>query len=349
MFTHDAVCQALYNLEYIAAFAALTSPAALQKIMAAGHAPCLLSCVPYFHVSGLYAQVLSTLKNGRKLVLLPRWNAAHALELIARERVTAISAAPTMVAHLLAQPDFEPLAQSLSAIGFGGSAAPPALQQAVANNMPDTLCGTGFGMTETGGAGAGASGALYMANMAASGMVSPIMQCRIEGAAGQTLATGEAGEICLRGPTLMHHYWQQEAESQTALRSGWMHTGDWGHLDAENYLYISGRIKEVINRHGEKIAASEIEAALAAHPAVREVAVLPLPDALSLECVAAVVVLHAEPEYETATAPLPALQAHARLLLPAYKVPSHWHISTQPLPRNAMHKVLKKDLAALFA
>ena len=349
VFTHDAVCQALYNLEYIAAFAALTSPAALQKIMAAGHAPCLLSCVPYFHVSGLYAQVLSTLKNGRKLVLLPRWNAAHALELIARERVTAISAAPTMVAQLLAQPDFEALAQSLSAIGFGGSAAPPALQQAVANNMPDTLCGTGFGMTETGGAGAGASGALYMANMAASGIVSPIMQCRIEGAAGQTLATGEAGEICLRGPTLMHRYWQQEAESQTALRGGWMHTGDWGHLDAENYLYISGRIKEVINRHGEKIAASEIEAALAAHPAVREVAVLPLPDALSLECVAAVVVLHAEPEYETATAPLPALQAHARLLLPAYKVPSHWHISTQPLPRNAMHKVLKKDLAALFA
>ncbi len=347
--SHDAVCQALYNLEYIGAFAALSSPVALQNIMAAKLTPCLLSCVPYFHVSGLYAQVLSTLKNGRKLVLLPRWNAAHALELIAREQVTSISAAPTMVAQLMALPGFGDAAVtgSLSTLGFGGSAVPSSLQQAVAAKMPDTLCGTGFGMTETGGAGAGLSGALFMANMAASGIVSPIMQCRIENAAGQALPAGEEGEICLRGPTLMRAYWQQEAESQEALRGGWMHTGDWGHLDAENYLYVSGRIKEVINRHGEKIAASEVEAALAAHPAVREVAVLPLPDPISLESVAAVVVLHkAAPD---AAALQQELLEHARLLLPAYKVPSHWHISTQALPRNAMHKVLKKDLAGLFA
>jgi len=348
VFTHDAVCQALYNLEYIGAFAALSSPAALQKIMAAGLPPCLLSCVPYFHVSGLYAQVLSTLKNGRKLVLLPRWNPAHALALIERERVTTISAAPTMIAQLMAQPDFgnPAVTGSLSALGFGGSAVPPALQQAVAAQMPDTLCGTGFGMTETGGAGAGASGAVFMANMAASGIVSPIMQVRIADESGQALNTGEAGEICLRGPTLMHAYWQRPEESADALRGGWMHTGDWGYVDTQNYLYIPGRIKEVINRHGEKIAASEVEAALASHPAVREVAVLPLPDAVSLECVAAVVVLHhSAPESAALQAEL---QEHARLLLPVYKVPCHWHISTQPLPRNAMHKVLKKDLAALF-
>jgi long-chain acyl-CoA synthetase len=347
VFTHDAVCQALQNLEYIGAFAALSSPLALQKIMAAALPPCLLSCVPYFHVSGLYAQVLSTLKNGRKLVLLPRWNPAHALELIASERATAISAAPTMIAQLMAQPDFgQPaVTGSLSALGFGGSAVPPALQQAVAEHMPNSLCGTGFGMTETGGAGAGASGDVFMANRAASGIVSPIMQVQILDENGQAQPTGTAGEICLRGPTLMRAYWQRPAESEQALQGGWMHTGDWGYLDEDNYLYISGRIKEVINRHGEKIAASEVEAALAAHPAVREVAVLPLPDAVSLECVAAVVVLH----QATANAQaIRALEEHARLLLPAYKVPCHWHISTQALPRNAMHKVLKKDLPALF-
>ena len=93
--------------------------------------------------------------------------------------------------------------------------------------------------------------------------------------------------------------------------------------------------------------ATEVEAALATHPAVREVAVLPLPDPISLESVAAVVVLHkAAPD---AAALQQELLEHARLLLPAYKVPSHWHISTQPLPRNAMQKVLKKDLAGLFA
>ena len=349
VFTHDAVCQALYNLEYIGAFAALSSPVALQKIMAAGYAPCLLSCVPYFHVSGLYAQVLSTLKNGRKLVLLPRWNPATALELIAREKITSISAAPTMIAQLIAQPDFgQPeCTGSVSALGFGGSAVPPTLQQTVAEKMPHTLCGTGFGMTETGGAGAGASGDVFMANMAASGIVSPIMQVRIVDENGQTQPTGETGEICLRGPTLMRAYWQRPEESAQALRGGWMHTGDWGYVDAQHYLYISGRIKEVINRHGEKIAASEVEAALASHPAVREVAVLPLADAVCLECVAAVVVLHT-PTADT-NALQEELQEHARLLLPAYKLPTSWHLSTQPLPRNAMHKVLKKDLGALFA
>lgn len=348
VFTHDAVCQALYNLEYIGAFAALSSPLALQKIMAAGHAPCLLSCVPYFHVSGLYAQVLSSLKNGRKLVLLPRWNPAQALELVAREKVTSISAAPTMVAQLMAQPDFgkPEVSASLSALGFGGSAVPMALQQAVAEQMPASLCGTGFGMTETGGAGAGASGDVFMAQMRASGIVSPIMQARIEQADGQVQALGSPGEICLRGPTLMRAYWQRATDSAHALRGGWMHTGDWGVLDAQDCLYVVGRIKEVINRHGEKIAASEVEAALSTHPAVREIAVLPLPDRVSLECVAAVVVLHHAPPAGVNLQQ--ELQEHARLLLPPYKVPEHWHISTQALPRNAMHKVLKKDLLALF-
>ena len=348
VFTHDAVCQALQNLEYIGAFAAMTSPAALQKIIAAGHAPCLLSCVPYFHVSGLYAQVLSTLKNGRKLVLLPKWNPASALALIAREQVTAISAAPSMVMQLMAQDDFgqAETTGTLSAIGFGGSAMPLALQQATAAKMPDTLCGTGFGMTETGGAGAGASGALFMANMGSAGLVSPIVQVRIRHSQGQRMSTGEDGEICLRGPSLMHSYWQRPEETAQALQDGWMHTGDWGSVDADNYLYVSGRMKEVINRHGEKIAASEVEAALASHPAVREVAVLPLPDPVSLECVAACVV-HA-PGLDAA-ALLPELQEHARLLLPAYKVPSHWQLSTQALPRNAMHKVLKKDLVTAFS
>ena len=351
VFTHDAVCQALYNLEYIGAFAALSSPVALQKIVAAALPPCLLSCVPYFHVSGLYAQVLSTLKNGRKLVLLPRWNPATALELIAREKVTSISAAPTMIAQIMALPDFDraEITASLSALGFGGSAVPPALQQAVAEKMPNTLCGTGFGMTETGGAGAGASGDVFMANMAASGIVSPIMQVQILDESGQVQPIGAAGEICLRGPTLMRAYWQRPEESAQALRGGWMHTGDWGYVDAQHYLYIPGRIKEVINRHGEKIAASEVEAALAAHPAVREVAVLPLANAICLECVAAVVVVHSAAVDSDTTALRQELEEHARLLLPAYKVPSHWHISTQALPRNAMHKVLKKDLAGLFA
>lgn len=351
VFTHDAVCQALYNLEYIGAFAALTSPQALQKILTAGHPPCLLSCVPYFHVSGLYAQVLSSLKNGRKLVLLPRWNAAQALELIAREKVTTISAAPSMVMQLMAQEGFgqAELTGSLSAIGFGGSAVPQALQQETAARMPNTLCGTGFGMTETGGAGAGLSGALFMANMASSGLVSPIVQVRIEDDSGRALPVGEAGEICLRGPTLMHAYWQRPEASAEALRGGWMHTGDWGYVDASGYLYVPGRLKEVINRHGEKIAASEVESALASHPAVRELAVLPLPDPVSLECVAAVIVLRQACADAAAQAALLAeLQEHARLLLPAYKVPTHWHLSTQALPRNAMQKVLKKDLAAVF-
>ena len=344
VFTHDAVCQALYNLEYITAFAALTSPLVMARIAAAANAPCLLSCVPYFHVSGLYAQVLSTLKNGRKLVMLPRWNAKHAVDLIAREKVTAFSAAPSMVMQLMAEPAFgdEAVTGSLIALGFGGSGMPQNLRDTLAEKMPNTMSGTGFGMTESGGAGVGASGALFALRSASAGLASPIMQISIQDELGRELTAGQAGEICLRGPTLMRAYLAQPEQSQEALRGGWLHTGDWGYVDADGYCHVLDRIKDVVNRHGEKIAASEVESCLLQHPAVREVAVLALPDPQSLEQVAACVVLHASTESPEILAQQ--LQAHAQAHLAAYKVPQTWHFVQQPLPRNAMGKVLKEEV-----
>ena len=344
VFTHDAVCQALYNLEYITAFAALTSPLVMARINAAANAPCLLSCVPYFHVSGLYAQVLSTLKNGRKLVMLPRWSPKHAIELIAREKVTAFSAAPSMVMQLMAESQFgQPeVTGSLIALGFGGSGMPQNLRDALAEKMPNTMSGTGFGMTETGGAGVGASGALFALRSASAGLASPIMQISIQDEKGRELPVGQAGEICLRGPTLMRGYHAQPEQSQAALRGAWLHTGDWGYVDADGYCHVLDRIKDVVNRHGEKIAASEVESCLLQHPAVREVAVVALPDPLTLEQVAAYVVLH--PSQESDEMRMAQVKAHAQAHLAAYKVPQTWHFGQEALPRNAMGKVLKDEI-----
>ena len=333
-----AVCQALFNIDYIGALAGMTSPQAVQKFMAAGLTPTTLTVVPLFHISGLHAQLLAALRHGRRLVLMYRWDPALAMELIQREKVTQFNGAPSMVQQLLNQPAFHDpaVSGSLMGLGFGGAGLSQRLIEATLAARPDSLSGIGFGLTETNGVGAGASGTLFALRPECAGTVSPLMELRIADVFGEPQPTGQDGEIWLRGVTVMNGYWNQPRATQAAMSDGWFRTGDVGHIDADGFLRIVDRIKDVINRSGEKIAAAEVESCLLQHTAVEDAVVFAQPDEQTGEAVVAVVHLRAG-----AQASSEELRQHVAARLAAYKVPQVVHLRDTALPRNPAGKLLK--------
>jgi long-chain acyl-CoA synthetase len=343
--SHRAVCQAMFNIDFIGAISAMTSPQAIAGFMQRGFAPTTLTAVPLFHVSGLHAQMLSSLRHGRRLVFMRRWDPARALELIRDEHITQFNGAPSMVLQLLEQPGFDraDAARSLSGLGFGGAGLPQRLIDEVARHMGGTMTGIGFGLTETNGVGAAASGLLFEHAPRASGALSPLIECRIADEQGHALAPGQSGEIWLRGVSVMDGYWQQPEATARALQDGWFRTGDVGLLDEHGLLRVVDRLKDVINRNGEKIAAAEVESCLLLHPQVQEVAVYGVPDDATGEAVVAEVV----PRQGTAPS-ANELRAHAASHLAAYKVPLHLLLRVEPLPRNPAGKALKSPLREAF-
>jgi long-chain acyl-CoA synthetase len=176
------------------------------------------------------------------------------------------------------------------------------------------------------------------ARTGSSGRPIPGVEVCILDDSGQPLPTGQSGEICTRGPNIMTGYWNDPEATAAMLRNGWLHTGDVGHLDADGYLYITDRMKDIIIKGAENISPRQIEEALHSHPAVAEVAVIGIPDATLGEEVCAVVVLragHSATESE--------LRDHAGKFVNRFRVPTRVVFRTE-LPKNGVGKVLKREL-----
>ena len=342
--THLAVCQALMNIDYIGALSAMSSPGVVAELMRRALPPTTLTVVPLFHISGLHAQLLSSLANGRRLVFMHRWDPGEAIELIGRHRVTQFNGAPTMVMQMLDHPsfDFETARRTLSGIGFGGAGMPQRLIEQVLEGLGPSMSGIGFGMTETSGVTSAVSGDAFRARPTSAGMISPIIEVRIADFDDRELPEGEAGEIQVRGVPVMREYWGQPEATAEAMRGGWMRTGDVGYLQ-DGYLFVVDRLKNVINRAGEKIAAAEVESCLLQHPGLAEAAVISIPDPVYGEAVAAVVVAAG------GTAPTEAeLKAFVAERLASYKVPSRIAVVRDRLPKNPAGKLLKVELRRDF-
>ena len=337
--TQRAVCQALFNIDFIAAQSAMSSPGIVAELMKRGDAPTTLTAVPLFHVSGLHAQLLTSLINGRRLVFVHRWDPARAIELMREQRVTAFNAAPSMVMQVFEHPsfDFDQMRRQLSGVGFGGSGLPQRLIDEVLQRFGPSMSGIGFGLTESNGVGAAVSGDGFLNAPRSSGIVSPVMNVRIAGPDGQALPDGESGEIWLSGVTVMREYWQQPDATAQALQDGWFRTGDIGYVK-DGYLFVVDRLKDVINRAGEKIAAAEVESCLLQHEDLAEAAVLGVPDASTGEAVVALVAPHPgrTPDPE-------ALRAFVAARLASYKVPMRIVLADK-LPRNPTGKLLKSEI-----
>jgi long-chain acyl-CoA synthetase len=302
-----------------------------------------LATTPMFHVGGLSSLLTHFLTGGKIVMTEGRFDAGQILELIERERIQIWGAVPTMAIRLLAHPDFESFdLSSLKSWPLGGSPVTTDLLDRIRTKLPNLrergLSNT-WGMTEAGGFLTAGDARDLAAHPGTVGRPYGVVELRIA----DPDSDGE-GEVLARSPTVMNGY-AGLPDDGTVDADGWLHTGDLGHLTDDGYLFIDGRAKDVVIRGGENIACPHVEAAIATHPAVVEVAAMgiPHPD-LGEELVA--VVVHrpdAAPPSEAE------LVEHVAGVLSYFAVPTRWEIRADPLPTLAGEKVDKKSLARSFA
>ena len=297
---------------------------------------------PLFHISGLVSSFLSPLLAGSKVVLMRRWDAVEALRLIAVERVSLFSGVPTMLWDVLYRARLADVdLSSLTNIASGGQALPINLLDAIRAVCPNAALGTGYGMTETAGSIAMGVGEDFIRQRASTGRVMALYQLRVEGAGGEELPPGEAGEIVVRGPTVMQGYWNRPEETAAVLDAdGWLRTGDIGFVDEENYLFIVDRKKDMVISGGENIYCAEVERIMSLLPEVKECAAFGLPDERLGERLVAVVVGDGLEEES--------VKYHVGEHLARYKAPARVAVSSEQLPRNAIGKIDKSRLRALW-
>ncbi len=297
-----------------------------------------LLVAPLFHVSGLGSAFLSPFMAGSKVVIMRRWDPGEAARLIAREGVSMFSAVPTMLWDILqcaGRDQFD--LSSLRNIGCGGQALPVNLVEAVHAVCPQAQIGTGYGMTECAGAIAQAVGADFLRRPAAAGRLLPIVDVRIEAEDGSLLPVGAAGEIVVRGAQVMRGYWNRPDETAAVLSpDGWLRTGDIGMVDAEGYVTIVDRKKDMVISGGENIYCAEVERALGEIGAVQECATFGVPDDRLGERLVAVVVAQGMTEAQ--------IIAQVAQRLARYKAPTRVAFSADLLPRNTVGKIDKLAL-----
>ncbi len=296
--------------------------------------------VPLFHVTGCVPVLLSCVVSRSKLVMMYRWNAEKALELIERERVTNFVGVPTQSWDLVNSPRFGDFdTSSLRAVGGGGAPAPPALVERVAGSVKKGGPTLGYGMTETNAYGPNNTGIDYLTHPTSTGRVMPIMRLEVRDPDRRQVPTGERGEIWFNGPMLIRGYWNKPEATAETIVDGWLRSGDIGRVDEDGFYYIEDRLKDMILRGGENVYCAEVEAAIYEHPAIHEAAVFGVPDERLGEEVAVVVHL-----VDGATLTAEELCAFLSKKIAAFMIPSRVLISADPLPRNPAGKFLKREL-----
>lgn len=315
----------------------------LEAAAAAEKAPqsVMLVAVPLFHVTGSHCVMLPLTATGGKLVLMYRWDPERALELIERERATNFTGVPTMTMDLLASPDFASRdTESLTAIGSGGASNPPHMVAKVGGAVQNANVSQGYGLSEVSGIATANAGLFYEEKPGSCGVAPRVAEMKLIDENGVVATPGVAGELCIRGPHVFVEYHNKPDATAAAIDpDGWFHTGDIATIDEDGFVTIVDRAKDIVIRGGENVGCAEVEAAIAAHPAVHECAVFGLPDPRLGETVAVAVYPLAGAEVDPE-----ALLAHASNSLAAFKVPSSVFVCDEPLPKNPNGKILKRQL-----
>lgn len=301
-----------------------------------------LCVMPLFHVHGLVASTLATLATGGTVVIVPRFNPLSFWSIVREHGVTWYSAVPTIHQLLLSRnkgEDRPPGAEQLRFIRSCSAALPPSTMGELESKFGAPVL-EAYGMTEA-------------AHQMASNPLSPGerkpgsvgretgVKIALLDERGDEILNGGKGEVAIKGPGVFSGYEENPEANTTSFTNGWFRTGDQGYLDGDGYLTLVGRLKELINRGGEKIAPLEIDEALAAHPAVAEAVCFSVPDRIYGEEVAAAVVLSSS---ETEAA----LIEHCRSLLADFKCPKKIHI-VKAIPRTATGKIQRRNVAAEIA
>jgi len=301
--------------------------------------PATLLGVPLFHVTGSHAVYLTSYRGQRKIVSMYKWDPELAAELIERDHISSFVGPAAMTGDLVrvAQETNRDLS-SLVSVGGGGAPRAPEQVKQIDASFDNALPITGWGMTETNAIGTGIGGPDYLGRPASSGRCSAVLELKVIDEAGNGLPAGQRGELLIRGTSVFRGYWHRpEANAESFLDGGWFRTGDVAYLDDEGFLFIVDRIKDLIIRGGENIGCGQVEAAMLAHPLVKEAAVYGVPDERLGEEVGAT--YFGAPELDPDS-----LRTYLAHHLARFEVPRYMFAATAPLPRTASGKILKREL-----
>jgi acyl-CoA synthetase (AMP-forming)/AMP-acid ligase II len=267
---------------------------------------------------------------------MPQFNVQEFLRLIGTERISSLTSVPAVYWLALNQKNFADVDTSgVRWVGYGGAPIAPDLVGRIMDAFPNARVGNGFGLSET------SSVATYLPHEYSRlrpetvGFAAPVVDLRLD----EFEAGSGEGELLIRGPNVVPGYWNKPEATAETFVDGWLRSGDVARIDGDGFVQILDRKKDMVNRGGENVYCCEVENALAAHPAVFEVAVLGVPDTMMGEKVGAVIV----------TKPGVAAEAReilefARGRLADFKVPQYLAIREEVLPRNPGGKILKKRL-----
>lgn len=308
-----------------------------QLAMEIGPADRSILAVPISHVTGLVALVATIIGAGATLIIMPEFKAERFLDLAAQERMTHSLIVPAMFNLCLLQPAMDTVDLThWRMAGYGGAIMPAVTIETIARRLPGLKLMNCYGATETCSPAVLMPPACTAARSAQVGLPVPCGEIAIMDEEGRELPPGEAGEIWIGGPMVAAGYWRNEDATAREFTGGFWRSGDVGVRDADGFIAVVDRIKDVINRGGYKIFASEVENVLLAVPGVIEVAVIAVPCPVLGERVHAHVVAEADvTEAE--------LHEHCCAHLADYKRPEHY-VFAEALPRNANGKVLKRML-----
>src|SRR4051794_39643651 len=301
--------------------------------------------VPLFHIAGI-GNMPPGLLLGTPTVIMPTapFTAESTIDVVESERVTGLFLVPAQWQVLCAHPDATRRTRSLRTISWGAAPASVRLLETMARTFPEVEIVSVFGQTEMSPVTTSLPAADALRKIGSVGKAVPTVAVRIVDDEMNDVPRGEVGEIVYRAPTLMAGYWNKPAETEEAFAGGWFHSGDLVRADEDGFIYVVDRKKDMIISGGENIYCAEVENALAAHPAIAEVAIIGVPHERWGETPAAVVV----PADAQAPPTLDDLVEWSRDRLASYKKPTELFVVDE-LPRNAGGKVLKHQLRAAYS
>ena len=306
--------------------------------------PVFMAPTPLFHVTACNCILHPATMAGGRIVLTYKWDPGRALELIEREGVTNFSGVPTMSRELIQHPDWEKRDTStLQGMGGGGAALQPDLVGKIDKSLKKGAPSTGYGLTETHGIVTANSAKFFLDKPESCGPVVPTLEAKLVDDAGNDLEPGPdvVGQLCVRGSVVIKGYLNRPEATADAIRDGWFNTGDIARIDADGFVYIVDRAKDMVLRGGENVYCSEVETVIYQHDDVAEAAVFGMPDERLGEAVAAAIVRR-----PGSTLTEDELRAFLVERMAKHKIPAKFWFLDEQLPRNANGKFVKRDLRA---
>jgi long-chain acyl-CoA synthetase len=335
MITHrNIITSALKALHITSQYSGLQGSAAQNMLLVA----------PLFHVLALQEQLMSALVLGRSCILVPTFNPWEVVDLLTRENVSVLAGTPTMYWLLLNKtPVREAKLDSIRIITYGGAPMPPDLLKQIREAFPGVICLNGYGLTEASVISTlhDRYSELYPTSVGKPNLCSEVKI--VDLTSGQELGPNTVGELAVRGALVSKGYYKAPEETARVYRGGWFYTGDMAYRDAEGFLYVVGRTREMINRGGENVYPVEVENVLHLHPKILDVAVFGLPDPVMGSVVACAII----PRPDTEEITLPEIQDFCKSQLADYKIPRRLFLVSE-LPKNPGGKVVKKKLVEQF-